>query len=325
MGAAFRIVPDPLTAGTLPISEGDADDTDTDNTSDGIIKIADIPAGDYDVTEVAAPLNCGIDDGSANTATVPAGGSSEPLVFTNTCADAISITQRGGVVSYNFVGRDHHVEATVTYGTEPIDYPEGVPVILRAGSSTVASGVTDANGKVTLTYTHPDQAQHDLTVCLYFIDDDACDSDVVSNTLVKRWVENFVTGGGHFKDGGGRGKGGKSTWSASGNVGVFEGVVVGNFQIRDHGNKNSCHFDTFQHLEFYGDEADSPTASHNTAEFTASGWCKNGDMPDITVIIMDNGEPGKGVDMIEVTGGLEFGGLIDGGNYQVHNVGPLVE
>ena len=111
-------------------------------------------------------------------------------------------------------------------------------------------------------------------------------------------------------------------------MGFLESVgPVGQFEIAYHVKPAvACHFDTFTNLVFLGGAATSPPASHNTADFDASGVCNDGSTPIIHVTIKDLGEPGKDTDKIKVTGGLWIPDptdgpvTIDGGNFQVHNM-----
>ncbi len=126
-----------------------------------------------------------------------------------------------------------------------------------------------------------------------------------------------VTGGGKINVDGG--KKAEFTFSAnpmSDSVGGF----AGKFQVVDHANRNSYHLDTITSLSFSGLPTESPDASYNTATFTATGYDKDGNAISATIVIEDIQEPGKGFDTIDVTGtGMpSFGGIIDGGNFQIH-------
>ncbi len=134
---------------------------------------------------------------------------------------------------------------------------------------------------------------------------------------IEQEQENFLTGGGTIQDGR------KPAWNLSGNVGFLPaGTIVGNSNIVDHLNNNhyKCH-NAFTALAFSGDPTTSPpTEQYNIATFTGIFTDKDGNEVELTIYIEDNGEPGKGVDWIDVSGGLTIAGqTIDGGNYQVHD------
>lgn len=103
------------------------------------------------------------------------------------------------------------------------------------------------------------------------------------------------------------------------------GSIVGQFQMVDHSGTlfygaDPIHFNSFNSLEFDGVATRSPPTDVNRATFTASGSDKLGPVDPITFRITDNGEPGKGNEVIEILIICTwFSIIIDGGNFQVHD------
>lgn len=117
--------------------------------------------------------------------------------------------------------------------------------------------------------------------------------------------ESAISGGGHIQD-----SKGKKIWTLSNDVGFMSpsGDEVGHLTLQRHiGGKLTCQFDTITNI----------TVSGNTGEYNATGSCSNGTTPTVHVVIEDNGEPGAHVDMISVSGFIDWQD-IDGGNLQVN-------
>jgi len=142
-------------------------------------------------------------------------------------------------------------------------------------------------------------------------------------------LENFVTGGGKIDKStlGLPGKGAAVTFA--GTIGVLEGEgIVGQFQIVDHASllregkgAVSLHCNNFTYLEFNGEEAESPGATHDTAIFEGAFVSNLGDTQTLKFQIIDNGEPGAGVDTFSISFFDDWlGWMIDGGNFQVHDI-----
>ena len=144
-------------------------------------------------------------------------------------------------------------------------------------------------------------------------------------------LENFVTGGGKIDKStlGLPGKGAALTFA--GTIGVLDGEgIVGQFQIVGHteldgmGGKGavSLHCSNFTYLEFSGVPAESPAATHNIATFEGNFTIKRGDIETVLLKlqIIDNGEPGAGVDTFCFCDPGCNPLTIDGGNFQVHNI-----
>jgi hypothetical protein len=137
-------------------------------------------------------------------------------------------------------------------------------------------------------------------------------------------LENFVTGGGKINMLNGK----KAALTFGGTVGVLEGLgIVGQFQIVDHTGVYfkgavSLHCSNFTYLEFSGVPAESPAATHNIATFEGNFTIKRGDIETVLLKlqIIDNGEPGAGVDTFCFCDPGCNPLTIDGGNFQVHNI-----
>jgi hypothetical protein len=176
----------------------------------------------------------------------------------------------------------------------------------------------DPNPVVDDTGYSTDPGEHTVTVTAT-----DCAGNVGLDSVTYYVLENFVTGGGKINKSNGK-NGKKVAWTFAGTVGNLEGGSVGQFQIVDHTNKVAYHCNNnFSYLVFSGDEAQSPMASHNTAEFTGTFTGNDGSVGvEVTVTIEDLGEPGAGVDWITLDGPIITldRTLISGGNFQVHDI-----
>jgi len=251
-------------------------------------------------------------------------------------AEYTQITSLGPVLptpDYNLVGEPHTVSVdigvdvagiVVSFATEEPTGPQDL------SARELGTGTTGSDGIASLdpSYTSNDAG---IDTIYAYIDVDGssdytADEPHSNASAVKYWFLNFVTGGGHIKYGVDNGKKTieKPAWNFSGNVGYFavDSSIHGQFNIIDHVGKMQYHcHDEFSSLVFYGGTAESPEATFDTAEFTGTFTDKDGATYELTIIIVDNGEPGKDTDQISVTGaGFTTIGLqtIDGGNYQIH-------
>lgn len=211
--------------------------------------------------------------------------------------------------STNPVGTEHTVEATISPAIE------GVPIAFTVSGANSASGIVDTNALGVASFTYTGSAPGTDTI-VASVEGTTIEADPVR----KVWLEPFVTGGGNIKDGK------KVIWTFGGNVGLLGDssvTIAGQFQIVDHVNKVAYHLNDFDSLVFSCTDcpAESPEATHDTATFVGSGTDNAGNSVTFTVIIQDLGEPGKGVDKIELTGPPTFAlQVIDGGNFQVHDI-----
>ena len=216
----------------------------------------------------------------------------------------------------NEVGSEHTVIATLNPALS------NTPVLFEvSGANEGEEGVasSDDNGEAEFTYVGENTGLDTITACIDLNNDGDCGEGESSATADKTWFARyFVTGGGNIKDESGK----KNLWSFGGNVGLDdEGNAMGQFQINDHANRDTCHFDTFPALTFDGVSTDSPEVDVKEATFTAEGECQKAGSVSIEVVMTDNAEPGSGADEISVSsgdGGPVFSGIIDGGNFQVH-------
>jgi len=246
------------------------------------------------------------------------------------------------VAAYNPITVDEHsVVATV----DPV--APGVVVHLEVidgpnvGATDNDSDQTDNNSQVTLTYDSNGTAGLDtIRVWVDLNWNGSYDEGIDNFTIVtKAWLENFVTGGASIKcnndalDGLGLPNNNKPAFTFAGTVGCLPDLgIVGQFQIVIHpelakiidpdiNGSISIHLNSFTHLEFDGPATESPPATHKQATFTGTGFSNKVDpVGEVTIIITDNAEPGKGFDTIEIVG-LGVGSIvIDGGNFQIHNI-----
>ncbi|MFC2026481.1 post-COAP-1 domain-containing protein [Chloroflexota bacterium] len=245
------------------------------------------------------------------------GGLAEP-VFELTYTDP-TLGDMDPLEAYNPVGTDHTVSVQVTPALPGVI----VNFVVEGDNAQTGEATTDGSGVATFSYTGNSPGQDTIWAFIDLDDDDIWDDGVepksTGDPAIKYWFQdNFLTGGGTIKDGK------KPAWNLSGNVGYLpDGTIVGNFNIVDHANKNhyKCH-NAFTSLVFSGTPTTSPPASYHIATFTGTFTDKDGATYELTIIIEDNGEPGKDTDKISVTG-AGFPDIvlktIDGGNYQVHD------
>jgi len=229
--------------------------------------------------------------------------------------------------AYNPVGTDHTV--SVNIGNAVADIP--VTFVVTGANPTSGVEYTDSTGTATFTYTGNNPG---VDTIYAFIDCNGNGSwdegePKSSADATKYWLENFVTGGGNYKEG----KTVKYTFG--GNVGYLpDGTIVGQFEIVDHTGKQAvswhCHND-FSSLVFSGPPIvgpPGPSASSSIATFVGHFTSNKGGEADLTVVINDVFEPGAGYDTISITGlsswTLTNPVTISGGNFQVHNVAPVV-
>lgn len=199
----------------------------------------------------------------------------------------------------NPVGSEHTVTATLT----PVI--EGVEVMFTiTGPSSAESGTADTDefGAATFAYTGAVAGTDSIEASVTFEG-----TTITADSVTKHWVDRYVTGGGNYKV--------KNTshWTFGGTVGLNDSSgLVGNFQVQDHTNKVKWHFNQINWLFF---------PDGQTAMFEA----ETSDGAKAIFTIVDDGEPGKDVDMI----GIDFDAgpdldkeLITGGNFQVRP-GPV--
>jgi len=217
----------------------------------------------------------------------------------------------------------------------------GGPNLGQIGSSTT----TNSSGVATTSYTSAVEGQDTIQACvdadtsdgtlpddLSFIEclnDSGTELEVPTNTVIKNWFANFVTGGGGVNVGSGAKK---KNLHGSGIVGKagLAGIQGDWEAVSQLGTKTvSCHFNTFTSLAFSGPPATSPPSSHNTAMFTTGpGKCNDGTSPILTVTIMDLGEgnkvPRDTLKIVSTDSRFDTGGTLTlvTGNYQVHSIGP---
>lgn len=236
--------------------------------------------------------------------------------------------------NFNPVGTEHSITLRV--------YPHVANAIINfvVSGANSASGeeITDENGYAIFRYTGTNDGMDTITTYLDQNGDDSWgtyiplgldQSPVPEQSLqvTKNWLENFVTGGGNIKNGK------KITYSFGGTVGIIEGTgIVGQFQLVDHTGKKAetWHIGTgdFEALTFLGDPTGSPEASHHRAYFSGTFTSNRGDTKFLSLMLFDNDEPGIGNDFIQVFFWDEnaedweswFGGNINGGNIQVHDI-----
>jgi hypothetical protein len=284
--------------------------------------------GENLVEVVAANEYADTDDGYPWTGTAsnnPGGVIWEITIEYTDYVEIVSLTPDG---IYNPVGTEHTVMATVDPDCDDITVHFD---IVGPNSSESGTALT-VDGVATFSYTGTHAGTDEITA---WIDVDCSGDrdggDLVSDTIEKYWLEPFVTGGGNLNRGtfGLGGNQNKAACTFGGNVGLFGDTTVevhGQFQIVDHYNKESWHcHDDFTSLVFSGGLTDSPPAHWDIATFVGNFTSNKGHSVELEITILDEDEPGKGNDTIQVQylSGYpvtSFGPYdLDGGNFQVHD------
>jgi hypothetical protein len=120
------------------------------------------------------------------------------------------------------------------------------------------------------------------------------------NTTSKNWVENFVTGGGNYKDDN------DVTWEfqfIDKLMVLPEGGAAGHFQIIRHGDEAlTYNIDQIEMLSFTGGETGSPPASNNTVRLRGTGTGSDGSEVMLLVVIEDVDKGKDKIAIVEVTG-----------------------
>ena len=217
----------------------------------------------------------------------------------------------------------------------------GIEVVFKIdGVNSAASGFayTDPTGKAAFTYTGTNGGMDNIFA---YIDSSGngnweTGEPRSTNTALKSWVENFVTGGGNIKEDK------KVVWTLSGTVRVLpEGGAVGEFSLVNHDTKTTYYLDNFITLTFSEEEAQSPPAIHKRVRFRADGTRSDGAIITMFVVIRDNDEPGTdeiAVELVSVDGNVipapgPIGSVnvrekpgstlqvveLSGGNFQIHD------
>ena len=252
------------------------------------------------------PLLIGANDGW--------GGSNRK--FTNGVIDEVRIWD--GALTVDQIGDISPPEVTINAPADGGFYPVGaVPIpdftVVDANSYTVEeTGYSTDEGVHTYTVTATDVLGYEGSASVtYYV------------------LENFVTGGGKINKSTLNLPGKGAALTFAGTIGVLEGEgIVGQFQIVDHASllregkgAVSLHCNNFTYLEFNGEEAESPEATHDTAIFEGEFTSNRGDTETLLLRIIDNGEKGAGVDTVSLwfwNDWVEW--TIDGGNFQVHDI-----
>jgi hypothetical protein len=210
----------------------------------------------------------------------------------------------------------------------------------------LGSSLTNSGGAATKSYTSAVEGQDKIQACvdadpddlntspddISFIEclnDSGVELDVPTNTVIKNWFANFVTGGGGVNVGSGAKKKNLQNSGIVGKAGLagIQGDWESVSQVS--GKTVACHFNTFTSLAFSGPAASSPPSTHNTATFTTGpGKCNDGSSPTLTVTIVDNGEgkksPRDTLNVVSSDTRFATGATLPlaTGNYQVHDITP---
>jgi hypothetical protein len=210
----------------------------------------------------------------------------------------------------NTVGSTHTVTATVTTAMPGQPVPGFTVYFTVAGAvTTTGSCTTDANGQCTFTYTGPDLPGADLiTGCADANRDSDVDPGEPCGEATKIWIlpvttPGQVTGGG---------------WIAEDPLGIR--VSFGfNAQAGDDGPKGNCNVidhPTKTHIKCVSVDVLVVAGTHATffGEATVDGV-----ETDYRIDVDDLGEPGTlDTFKIQTDSGYVAGGVLDGGNIQIH-------
>jgi len=248
---------------------------------------------------------------------------------------------------FNEVGFDHSVSINVGIKVSgiPVTFANDLPPQGPVADILLGGTVTNANGDASITY-HSDVARIDAIYAFIDVDGDGeFDSPVPGippeprssgTPEIKYWIENSITGGGQIKNGN------KVTWTFSGNVGIVGNQLIGVFQLVDHREKKpvtyKCNDFTFLNFPPGPGGTGSPTASHSVGRFVGNFINnRNNEIIPLSIVILDFGEPGAGVDAIAVSFEDEIWigtysdkppyvvpKVISSGNFQIHNTPPPI-
>ncbi len=235
----------------------------------------------------------------------------------------------------------------------------------KGGSHTITATVTPAASGIPVTFyvTGPDTAQDETVlttasgIAVKTINNLVAGLDYIvvtidgpayteppcrvapSNVLVRKyWLENYITGGGTW-DKPDVGKKTDFTFAGCVGVDVVDGIV-GQFNIVNHMTNTTYHSTGFEFLNFFGENATTPTASNQCTYFTGTFRDSRDNSPiTLTVYIIENvipGEGNKGLDAIAIQEGTAFGTgafwigynfenatylmFVTTGNFQIHNL-----
>lgn len=274
------------------------------------------------------------------------------FVPTPVSAGTVNLGAVNPPLAYNQEGETHTVSVTISPAAEDV----AVIFVITGANGQQKSGLTDSSGTASITYTGKYAGIDSISAFIDTNDNGFYDAGEPqsSASATKYWLGNYAVGGGNIKD-----ESGKVQWTFAGNVGFIPAtstgpsIPIGKFNIVDHDNMIPYHFDEISSLIFWGDNAFDPAASNNMFRFEATGTSnKGGAITRILVIISDIGaesEKGNKISVYKlggnlagasynwwfggtIGGSLSFvsyfvpppgpiaGGLIDGGNFQVHDV-----
>jgi hypothetical protein len=130
--------------------------------------------------------------------------------------------------------------------------------------------------------------------------------------------DRFMTGGGNISSGKGKGAS-RQTWGFE----IRCDESQGNFQFNDHSTGDKFHLESITSVECSDDNSldpGKPDATFDTLTLVGEGRLNGESGKSITVTLTDDGEPGKGVDSIDldIDGSITLVGTLTGGNHQAH-------
>jgi hypothetical protein len=207
------------------------------------------------------------------------------------------------------VGTSHAVTATVENSAgNPVS--GSVVLFTVAGSvSTSGSCTTDADGQCSFSYQGPDLPGADeITACADANENGVVDAGEPCNTATKAWIlpdtmPGQVTGGGQVF-----------------NAGASDKIAFGfNAKSTDKGIKGECTLvDSSTDTMIKCVDVTTLTRAGNTATFFGNATI-NGTPTTYRIDVVDNGEPGSADTFrIRTASGYTAGGVLTGGNIQVH-------
>lgn len=267
-------------------------------------------------------------------------------------AEAYSLGAVNPSLAYNQEGMTHTVSVTISPPAENVS----VVFVVMGANAQQKKEYTDPDGMASFTYTGIQSGIDSISAFIDTNDNGFYDEGEPqsSASAINYWLGNYAAGGGNIKD-----QGGRVQWTFAGNVGFIPAtspganIPRGEFNIVDKDNKISYNFDEIKSLIFWGDNACTPSASNNMFRFTATGRSnEDGSTVTILVIIADVGperDKGDQISVYKLSGYLAgasyhwwfggtigdtlsfvsyfmpppgpiAGGLISGGNFQVHDI-----
>ena len=218
------------------------------------------------------------------------------------------------IVDINQPGTNQTITANITPAVPGVKvHFETLPGSVNYGQSAIIS----TNNKGVAVWNYTDKNIHEgIDNIRVWIDRDwsgSFEELVDTSVIVKRvWLDNFVTASGNFMDGN------RITWTFSGSIGMLGRDMLGEFEIVDHIHQTIYHSTSFNPSNNFmpsnsqwlpgGSLPDNAKIASFGGTYTNN---LNASIIDISIWVVDAGEPGANLDRISMrTGTGNFPGVI---------------